>query len=127
MTTPKKPRYRKDLSSRDNEIVNLVYMEGQTLTEVAEQFGLSFERVRQICANSGFPTLREWRQRHPPLPRGFGEGDPDLVQRVIVDRQAGMSWPKLAKKYNGESWSQVYCAIKRQCLKRGFDWPIKAD
>ena len=90
--------------------------EGATKNQVADEFGVSHQRVGQILKQHGFVEgTREWyRQRPANVARAFQRGGPDVLQEVIAANEFGARNPQTAMR-----------ALRYHCRQRGLPWPIR--
>ena len=97
----------------------LIYEEGQTIQQVADQYGVSPAVVRERLRKAGHKTMREWRREQPA-----SEG---LTNKQILEirdkRMEGRTWKELGKEY-GMDEKKILAAMRYQCLQRGWEWPI---
>ncbi|MCY4419637.1 MAG: hypothetical protein OXC42_00005 [Gammaproteobacteria bacterium] len=103
-----------------SEWARLIYNEGQSVQQVAQQFGVSAKVVRARLYRAGNPKMRDWKRDKGPACRVFSNAQ---ILDIHQQRELGMSWKIIGQKYNVDQ--QRICNIMRyQCLQRDWEWPI---
>ena len=95
--------------------------DGHTVKSIAGLFGLSRVHVHRVLKEFGYSVrLRE------PCNVFQVEDKDNLLQRIVVDREMGMTWQEISDKYRSKLCvTSTLRAVKRYCLRRGIEWPIR--
>lgn len=100
---------------------SMIYTQGVPIREVAELAGVTSKVVRNHLIQAGYGGVRGHRQECNPSSHSLSNAQ---VICARVKREAGMSWKELGEEYK-MSENRILGILRYQCLKRGWDWPIK--
>ncbi len=100
-----------------------VFIKKIPIRDVAESAGVTPKVIRYHLNRVNHASVRKRRQRGIPSSHVLS-GAQVLLARV--KRETGMSWKALGEEF-GMSENRILGILRYQCIKRGWDWPIKVE
>lgn len=108
----------------DEAVNDLVINRRTSYRKFAKRKRVSVAAVHSALKEAGHTLGQEEARRIPLFLRAYSDPE-ERFESIIAARLTKRTWAQIAEHYPGQSGLQICAAMKRQCLRRGLEWPIR--